>query len=75
MWGVSVKTKERLSKRVGDGIKFGLVVTLKEINGVNRINDFIRQCELRGWLVNQVDVDNTVEIYNKSNEHLTLDTS
>jgi len=75
MWGVSVKTKERLSKRVGDGIKFGLVVTLKEINGVNRINDFIRQCELRGWLVNQVDVDNTIEIYNKSNEHLTLDVS
>lgn len=75
MWGVSVKTKERLSKRIGDGIKFGLVVTLKEINGVNRINDFIRQCELRGWLVNQVDVDNTVEIYNKSNEHLTLDIS
>lgn len=75
MWGVSIKTKERLNKRYGDGIKFGLIVTLKEINGVNRINDFIRQCELRGWLINQVDVDNTIEIYNKSNEHLTLDVS
>ncbi len=75
MWGVSIKTKERLNRRYGDGIKFGLIVTLKEIGGVNRINDFIRQCELRGWLVNQVDVDSTIEIYNKANENLTFDVS
>lgn len=75
MWGVSIKTKERLNKRSGDGIKFGLIVTLKEINGVNRINDFIRQCELRGWLVNQIDVDNTIDIYNKANETVTFDIS
>lgn len=67
MWGLSIKTKERLSRRSG-GINFGLVVTLKEINGINRINDFIRQCELRGWLVSRVDVDNRVEIYNKAQE-------
>lgn len=73
MWGVSIKTKERLKKRNGDKIKFGLVVTLKEIDGINRINDFIRQCELRGWLVNQIDVDSTIEIYNKANENLVLD--
>lgn len=75
MWGISIKTKERLNKRNGEGIKFGLVVTLKEIDGINRINDFVRQCELRGWLVSQVDVDATIEIYNKSNENLTLDVS
>lgn len=72
-WGLSIKTKERLSKRSG-GINFGLVITLKEINGVNRINDFIRQCELRGWLVSRVDVDNRVEIYNKAQESVAFDT-
>jgi len=73
MWGVSVKTKERLEKRDGDGIKFGLVVTLKETNGVNRINDFIRQAQIRGWLVSKVDIDAQVEIYNKLQEQVDLD--
>lgn len=72
MWGLSIKSKERLGKRDG-GINFGLVVTLKEINGVNRIDDFIRQCELRGWLVNKVDVDNRIEIYTKAQEAVVFD--
>lgn len=74
MWGLSIKTKERLKKRDGSGIKFGLVVTMKEINGVNRISDFIRQCELRGWLVNKIDVEGRIEIYNKAQENVTFDT-
>jgi len=74
MWGISLKTKERLGTRDGDGIKFGLVVTLKEMKGVNRINDFIRQCELRGWLVSRINVENRVEIYNKAQETITFDT-
>ncbi|MFA6518629.1 MAG: S8 family peptidase [Candidatus Shapirobacteria bacterium] len=73
LWGISIKTKERLIKRLGVGTKFGLVVTLKEINGVNRINDFTRQCELRGWLVSRVDIDNRVEIFNKAKETITFD--
>lgn len=72
MWGLSIKTKDRLIKRSG-GTNFGLVVTLKEINGVNRINDFIRQCELRGWLVSRVDVDARIDIYNKAQETVTFD--
>ncbi|HEM1071109.1 TPA: S8 family peptidase, partial [Listeria monocytogenes] len=51
LWGMSIKTKERLNASDGEGIRFGVVVTLKEINGVNRIDDFIQQCSLRGWLV------------------------
>ncbi len=73
MWGISVKTKERLARRDGDGIKFGLVVTLKETSGVNRVNDFIRQAQIRGWLVTKVDVDSHVELYNKLQEEVELD--
>lgn len=72
MWGLSIKTKERINRR-SSGINFGLVVTLKEIKGVNRINDFIRQCELRGWLVNRVDIDNRVQIYNKAQETVSFE--
>jgi len=72
LWGLSIKTKDRIIKRDG-GVNFGLVVTLKEINGVNRINDFIRQCEYRGWLVNRVDVSSRVDIYSKAQETIKFE--
>lgn len=72
LWGISIKTKERLEKRDGEGIKFGIVITLKEINGINRIDDFIRMCSLRKWLVTKVDVDNKIELYNKAEEEIDL---
>ena len=73
MWGISVKTKERLEEKHGKGIKFGIVVTLKEIDGVNRIEDFIKHCSLRGWLVNKLDVVNQIEIYNIAEEIIEFD--
>jgi len=73
IWGISIKTKERLEKRDGEGIKFGVVVTLKEINGVNRIDEFINLCSLRGWLVNKVNVENQIDIYNKAEEDIEFE--
>lgn len=73
MWGVSVKTKERLEKRDGYGIKFGLVVTLKEVNGVNRIHDFKQKAQIAGWIVSEVNVDTRVDIYQKLQEELRFD--
>ena len=68
IWGVSLKTKERLEEKYGVGLKFGIVVTLKEIDGVNRIDDFVKNCSLRGWLVNRIDVENRINIYNIAEE-------
>lgn len=73
IWGISIKTKERLEEKFGEGIKFGIVVALKEINGVNRIEDFIRHCSLRGWLVNKIDIDNRIDIYNVAEENVDFD--
>jgi len=73
MWGMSVKTKERLNNRDGEGIRFGVVVTLKEMNGVNRIEEFIQQCSFKGWLVNEIDVENKIDIYETANEELKFD--
>lgn len=70
IWGVSLKTKERLEEKFGVGIKFGIVVTLKEIDGVNRIDDFIKNCSLRGWLVNKIDVENRINVYNIAEEDI-----
>lgn len=73
IWGVSLKTKERLDEKYGVGIKFGIVVTLKEIEGVNRIDDFIKNCSLRGWLVNKIDIQNRVDIYNIAEEEIDFE--
>ena len=73
MWGISLKTKERLSNHDGEHIRFGLVVTLKEINGVNRIDDFIQQASLKGWVINRIDVANRVKIYNQAEEDVHLE--
>ncbi|MGL5574551.1 MAG: S8 family peptidase, partial [Sarcina sp.] len=73
LWGVSIKTKERLEQAYGKGMKFGLIITLKEINGINRIDEFIQQCSLRGWLVNKVDVTNRIDIYNLAEEEIEFD--
>lgn len=72
-WGMSIKTKERLKSRDGIGIRFGVVVTLKEINGINRIDDFIQLCNLNGWLVNKVDVQNRIDIYQKADEDIEFE--
>ena len=67
-WGLSIKAKERLIAKEGQGMQFGVVVTLKEMNGKNRIDDFIKLCMVKGWLVNPIDVENRIEIYNRGEE-------
>lgn len=72
LWGISVKRKNR-TKSAGDtNVRFGLVVTLKEMYGVNRINDFIQRCSVYGWLVSEINVDNSLDIYIKSQETIEL---
>lgn len=72
-WGLSVKSKDRLGNSDGKGIKFGVVVTLKEINGVNRYDEFIRQCNFKGWIVNKVDVENRLELYNIAEQEIKFE--
>lgn len=69
-WRMEVKTNNRLDSKEGIGLRFGVVVTLKEIHGVNRIDEFVRNCHLSGWLVNTIDIQNRVDIYEKVNEEI-----
>lgn len=73
LWGISIKTKERLEEKFGNGIKFGLVITLKEINGNNRFNEFVQLCNFNSWIVDRINVENSIDIYNLAEEELLLD--
>jgi hypothetical protein len=72
-WGMEIKTNNRLDPKDGIGIRFGVIVTLKEIYGINRIDEFIKNCILNGWLVNRVDVQTRIDINKKINEDIEFE--
>lgn len=73
LWGLSVTSKERLGTQMMYPLNFGVVVTLKEVNGINRIEDFIKACVLRGWIVNRIDIQNQLDIYANGQEEIHFD--
>lgn len=72
-WGMEIKTNNRLDPEDGVGLRFGVVVTIKEMYGINRIDEFIKNCNLNGWLVNAIDIQNRIEIHEKINEEICFD--
>lgn len=73
LWGMAITSKERLATKTEIGLNFGVIVTLKEVNGVNRIQDFMKACMLRGWIVNELDVQNKIKVYNTSQEEIVFE--
>lgn len=73
LWGLSIKTKERMIPKAGRGLHFGVVVTLREMEGVNRLDDFISMCQLRGWIVNTIDIQNQIDIYQQAEEEIEFE--
>ena len=72
-WGIRVTTKERLEKRDGEDLLFGIIVTLKEVSGKNRYDSFVSLCQLRGWLVNEVDIKERVDIHALAENEIIFD--
>lgn len=73
LWGISIKTKERLNTKDGQGLKFGVVVTLRALDEINRIQSFIQQCQYRGWIVNSINVHNRIDIYHAAEEKIEFE--
>ncbi len=69
-WGMEIKTNNRLDPKDGVGLRFGVVITIKEINGVNRIDEFVKNCYLNGWIVNELDIQVKQNIHKKLNEDI-----
>ena len=73
LWGLNIKIKERLRPSSGRRMQFGVVVTLKEMYGVNRIDEFIKLCFVRGLVVHQIDIQNQYDIYVKAEEDIVFE--
>lgn len=72
-WGVSLASKERATIAKMDDLNFGVVITLKNVKGLNRINEFKHLCLLRGYIVNDVDIENKIDIYNSAQEDVVFE--
>lgn len=70
LWGIKVNVKERLRNSMDSNMQFGVVITLKEMYGMNRIQDFIDSCRLKGWIVNKIEIDNMIDIYNTAEQEI-----
>lgn len=73
MWGLNIKTKERLSTRRKSKLRFATVVTLKEMFGRNRYADFAKLCQYHGWVVNELDVQVRLDIHAIGEEQLEFE--
>ena len=70
MWGLAVPSKERTEKAKKENLTFGVVIRLKHTKGINKINDFKHACLLRGYIVNEIKIDNQIELYEKNQEEI-----
>lgn len=72
-WGISIKAKERLEAQSGQDLRFGLVITLKEVNKVNRIQEFIQQCIGNQWFIDEVIPEVLIRNYNALEQEIVFD--
>lgn len=62
LWGLRIFSKERLPTKFGQKMPFSLVVTLRSRNGIDRHANFIKACQARGWVVNNLNVENLLSV-------------
>ena len=72
-WGIKIRKTSRMSAGDPTPQPFGLVATLREINGANRIDSFIQHCHAEGWMVRVFDVDTRIRIYNDEQVDIVFD--
>lgn len=69
-WALDVKLKERLGSRYPNGLSYGVVVTLRALDGKNRYNEFITLCMANNWLVVPLNVQQQIEIQQLAEEEV-----
>lgn len=66
LWGLKIRKTSRYQDGSHEPQRFAVVITVRELDGVNRIDSFIQQCNALGWQVNRIRVENELNIYEES---------
>lgn len=72
-YGLKIVSKERLKNHKDDPIRFGVIITFKEIDGVNRYSWFLQALEARQFVVRPLEIKNQIDIFNNANETIDFD--
>ena len=63
-WGFSIHSIERGIEKPGRGMRFALIVTLRDMDGYNRIEQFIKNCHIDNvWTVIRLNQQVMVETF------------
>lgn len=54
-------------------LSFGIVVTLKSLDGRNRIEDFIQQSIHLGWDVREINIEEKIRVNLESQQEITFE--
>jgi hypothetical protein len=71
-WGIDIKAHERKDKRT-EPLPFSVIVTLKEMNNVNRYDEFVRYAQLKHWIVQSIDITHLLHIYEEAEEKVKFE--
>lgn len=72
-WGLEIISNERIPKIPRTKINFAVVVTLKELHGKNRYDEFKAKCQMSNWFVNEIDIDNRIAVYNQAEAEIEFE--
>lgn len=72
-WGIQITTLERLTQKYGENMRFGIVISLKATDKKNRRDDFIRQCRWKGWIVNEIEIEQQLEIHQMAEQEIVFE--
>ena len=84
-WGFKLRKVERFDRPLdedgnpgpsaGDGMRFGIVVTLRGMDRRNHFEEFKHNCQLQEepWIVEEIDMNLNVELYNEADIEIDFD--
>lgn len=73
-WGFKIRSISRTGNRE-PGLRFGMVVTLLDKTGRNRIGEFVQSCAsvAEPWVVNEIDMQVNAEVYKQADADIDFD--
>lgn len=75
-WGLAFTLKDRASvrsERTSEDTPVGVVVTLKDLHGNNRIDEFVFNCQAAGWIVNRIDMEARLDLRQEMDAEIDFD--
>lgn len=73
MWEIELFSKERLVNYKKSKVRFAVVVTMRSIDGKSRVDNFIKQCIRRGWIVSKVNIQVQEKVNEQANVEIKWD--